>query len=97
MDAGSIKEKVRILKTQYLSKEIGMWDDEEAVKGKIAMYVLEHELTPYERTLMMLYSDLGSFKKLGEMFGCSGMSARNMVKEIRDNMRDRIELLYDLV
>lgn len=45
--------------------------------------IIERDLSQADRTIILLYAECGSFRKLGQMLGLSHMTARREVLRIR--------------
>lgn len=48
--------------------------------------IMRDELSEVERTILILYMELQSFRKLGEVMGCSHQTMRNEVQRIKDKI-----------
>lgn len=57
---------------------------EDAPKVRRAKWVVEHCLTPADRTIIILYAELGSYRKLGALLGMSHTTVRKEVLRIRN-------------
>lgn len=92
MDAREVKERVSRLKTEYQVVMPEVWDEE--TTGKAALIAL-NELDTADRTLMMLYTDLQSYRKLGKMLNISHVAIKLEIDRIREQMIDRMEVLKE--
>lgn len=55
-------------------------DDPKVAKVKA---IIEKRLTQADRTIILLYAETGSYRKLGQMLGLSHMTARREIMRIR--------------
>lgn len=92
MDARKVKERVSRLKTEYQVVMPEVWDEE--TTGKAALIAL-NELDMADRTLMMLYADLQSYRKLGKLLNISHVAIKMEIDRIREQMIDRMEVLKE--
>lgn len=92
MDAAKVKKRVLGLKSEYKVVMPDMWDEE--TTGKAALIAL-NELDTADRTLMMLYTDLRSYRKLGKMLNISHVAIKIEIDRIREQMIDRMEVLKE--
>lgn len=53
--------------------------------------IIEKELTQADRTIILLYAECGSYRKLGAMLGLSHMTARSEVMRIRKEILSRYD------
>lgn len=44
-------------------------------------------LTPYEKRILILYSELGTYRKVAEVIGCSYGPIAKTVNEVRNKMK----------
>lgn len=92
MDAREVKERVLGLREYYKPELPDIWDEE--TTGKAALIAL-NELNTVDRTLMMLYTDLQSYRKLGKMLNISHVAIKMEIDRIREQMIDRMEVLKE--
>lgn len=92
MDAREVKERVLGLREYYKPELPDIWDEE--TTGKAALIAL-NELNTVDRTLMMLYTDLQSYRKLGKMLNISHVAIKLEIDRIREQMIDRMEVLKE--
>lgn len=92
MDAREVKERVLGLREYYKPELPDIWDEE--TTGKAALFAL-NELNTVDRTLMMLYTDLQSYRKLGKMLNISHVAIKLEIDRIREQMIDRMEVLKE--
>lgn len=57
---------------------------EDTPKVRRTKWVVEHCLTPADRTIIILYAELGSYRKLGARLGMSHTTVRKEVLRIRN-------------
>ena len=57
---------------------------EDTPQVRRAKWVVEHCLTPADRTIIILYAELGSYRKLGARLGLSHTTVRKEVLRIRN-------------
>ena len=55
-------------------------DDPKVAKVK---RIIENDLSQADRTIILLYAECGSYRKLGKMLGLSHMTARTEIMRIR--------------
>ena len=53
--------------------------------------IIERELTQADRTIILLYAECGSYRKLGQMLGLSHMTARSEVMRIRKQILSKYD------
>lgn len=53
--------------------------------------IIERDLTQADRTIILLYAECGSFRKLGQMLGLSHMTSRREVMRIRKEILSRYD------
>lgn len=92
MDAREVKERVLVLREYYKPELPDIWDEE--TTGKAALIAL-NELNTVDRTLMMLYTDLQSYRKLGKLLNISHVAIKLEIDRIREQMIDRMEVLKE--
>lgn len=92
MDAREVKERVLRLKDEFRVELPRIWDEE--TTGKAALIAL-NELDTADRTLMMLYTDLQSYRKLGKMLNISHQAIKIEIERIREIMIDRMEVIKE--
>lgn len=92
MDAREVKERVFRLKSEYQIVMPDIWDEE--TTGKAALIAL-NELDMADRTLMMLYTDLQSYRKLGKLLNISHVAIKLEIDRIREQLMDRMEVLKE--
>ena len=81
------KKRIPRLVGEYQQQEINILDEE--TKGKAALIAL-NELSLADKTLMMLYSEMASYRKVATELGCSHQSVKNEIERIRKIMKERI-------
>lgn len=92
MDARTVKERVLRLKDEFRVELPRIWDED--TTGKAALIAL-NELDTADRTLMMLYTDLQSYRKLGKMLNISHQAIKIEIERIREIMIDRMEVIKE--
>ena len=94
----TITQRLKELKNiyRYNSASLNILEtDEDKIKAEIAKLIIEHELNDIDRNIILLYADAGCLRRLGQMLGCSHSTIRPEVNRIKNNLQDRINLLYD--
>lgn len=71
----------REIRKDYLFDGSIFCDDEEKVRR--AKWVVEHRLSQADRTIILLYAEIGSYRKLGQRLGLSHTTVKNEVHRIR--------------
>lgn len=51
-------------------------------------YIMDHELTPADRVILVAYSELASYRDLGALLGCSAVTARAQMERIRRQIKE---------
>lgn len=96
MDAPNRKEIgyiLKDLKEKYKYKEPSIFEEDSTYS--ISTYVIEHHLNSIDRTLIYLYAEAGSLRRLGEMLGCSHQSVRNEILRIKTDIKIKIKELQE--
>ena len=57
-------------------------------------YIINHRLNQVDRTLIILYADCQSYRKLGKRLGISRSTCYTLVKKIRDKILQEYEHLH---
>lgn len=65
-------------------------DDERVTKVK---YIIDNRLTQVDKTIILLYADCGSLRKLGKRMGMSHMTLQKEVKRIKKIILDEYSRL----
>ncbi len=93
----TITQKLKELKQLYTYNNTLdiMETDDDTIKAEIAKLVIEYELDDVDRNIILLYADTGCLRRLGKVLGCSHSTIRPEVNRIKNNLQDRINLLYD--
>lgn len=60
--------------------------DQDDIRVARVKKIMRDELSEVERTILILYMELQSFRKLGEVMGCSHQTMRNEVQRIKDKI-----------
>ena len=66
-------------------------DDEPKVNA--LKYIINHKLNQVDRTIILLYVDCQSYRKLGEKMGMSHMTIRREVVRIKNIIQEEYEKL----
>ncbi len=53
--------------------------------------IIEKDLSQADRTIILLYAECGSYRKLGQMLGLSHMTARTEIMRIRKEILSRYD------
>lgn len=67
---------------------------EEDPKSATIKYIIDNRLTLAEKTIILLYAECASFRKLGEMMGISHTTIRKEVVRIRAKILQEYENLH---
>lgn len=82
--AAEIVRQYKKIKDDYAyTPDILSEDDTRVARVK---RIMRDELSEVERTILILYMELQSFRKLGEVMGCSHQTMRNEVQRIKDKI-----------
>lgn len=81
------KKRISRLREEYQSQLPDIMD--ETTIGKAALMALD-ELSLSDCTLMMLYADLKSYRKVAQEIGCSHQSVKIEIERIKKIMKERI-------
>lgn len=71
----------RDIKRDYVFDGSPFCEDEEKVRR--AQWVVENKLSAADRTIIILYAEIGSYRKLGKRLGLSHTTVKNEVHRIR--------------
>lgn len=63
-------------------------DDPKVAKVK---RIIENDLSQADRTIILLYAECGSYRKLGKMLGLSHMTARTEIMRIRKQILSKYD------
>lgn len=66
-----------------------VFTDDDALMRK-TKWVIEHKLTAADRTIIILYAELGSYRKLGKRLGLSHTTIKNEVHRIRKIVKENL-------
>lgn len=76
-----IINEFRAIKTEYaFNPSIFCMDDERVSRLK---EIIDTKLSQVDKTIILLYADCGSYRKLGEILGFSHMTIRDEVLRIK--------------
>lgn len=75
-----VKDYKTIKEDYKFNPDIFTQDDERVSKVK---YILDNKLSQVDKTIILLYADCGSLRKLGRRMGLSHMTCRKEVIRIR--------------
>lgn len=89
-----IKQRLKELKEEYrFTDDIFNEDDKRAY---IAKKVIFEQLNEIDRTIILLYAETGSLRQLGNILGCSHSTIRPEVNRIKEDIKNKIEDIWDL-
>lgn len=89
-----IANRLKALKEQYKYKEPDIFTEDSTYS--ISTYVIDNYLDNIDKTLIYLYAEAGSLRKLGDMIGCSHQSVRNEINRIKTNIKNKINEIKEL-
>lgn len=75
-----VKDYKTIKEDYKFNPDIFTQDDERVSKVK---YIIDNKLTQVDKTIILLYADCGSLRKLGQRMGMSHMTIRKEVVRIK--------------
>lgn len=52
--------------------------------------IIKHELTDIESTVLLLYAELGSYRRVGEHLGVSATTIYYYVRDIRNKIKNKL-------
>lgn len=87
-----IIRRYRDIREDYRYNADVMDEDEEEVRR--LKYIVNERLGEVDRTIMILYADLQSYRKLGSRLGISHTIVQREVRRIRRRIRDEYMRLY---
>lgn len=91
---GDIRHRLSEIKEEYkFNDDIFNTDDKRAY---IAKKVIFEQLNEVDRTIILLYAETGSLRKLGDILGCSHSTIRPEVNRIKEDIKDKIQDIWDL-
>ena len=76
-----VKDYKTIKEDYKFNPDIFTQDDERVSKVK---YIIDHKLSQVDKTIILLYADCGSLRKLGQRMGMSHMTIRKEVVRIKN-------------
>lgn len=89
-----IKQRLKELKEEYkFNDDIFNEDDKRAY---IAKKVIFEQLNEVDRTIILLYAETGSLRQLGNILGCSHSTIRPEVNRIKEDIKNKIEEIWEL-
>lgn len=80
-------ERTVVNEVKALRKEYAYNDDifsEDDNKISILKYIIKNKLNQVDQTIILLYADCQSYRKLGKKFGMSHMTIRREVMRIKN-------------
>ena len=80
-------ERVVMNEFKALKKEYAYSDDiftEDDNKISLLKYIIKNKLNQVDQTIILLYADYQSYRKLGKRFGMSHMTIRKEVMRIKN-------------
>lgn len=91
---GDIKQRIKDIKEEYKFNEDIFNDDDK--RAYIAKKVIFEQLNEIDRTIILLYTETGSLRQLGKILGCSHSTIRPEVNRIKEDVKEKINKLWDL-
>lgn len=85
-----VKDYKTIKEDYRFNPDIFSKDDERVSKVK---YIIDNRLSQVDKTIILLYADCGSLRKLGKRMGLSHMACRKEVIRIRQLILEEYEKL----
>lgn len=82
--AAEIVRQYKKIKDDYSFK--GDIMDQDDIRVARLKKIMNTELSEVERTILILYAEMQSFRKLGEVMGCSHQTMRNEVQRIKQKI-----------
>jgi DNA-directed RNA polymerase specialized sigma24 family protein len=82
--AAEIVRQYKKIKDDYAYRDDILNDDD--IRVARVKKIMAQELTEVERTILILYTEMQSFRKLGEVMGCSHQTMRNEVQRIKEKI-----------
>lgn len=78
-----VRDYKTISKDYAFNSDIFSEDEERVAKLK---YIIDHKLNQVDRTIILLYADCGSLRKLGKRMGMSHMTIQKEIKRIKQHI-----------
>ena len=78
----------REIRRDYVFRDDPFCEDD--VKVRRVKWVVENRLTQADRTIILLYAEIGSYRKLGRRLGLSHTTVKNEVHRIRRIIQDNL-------
>lgn len=86
-----LAEEFRLIKIEYAYHEDIFTDNE---KAQALKRIIDTKLSQVDRTIILLYTDCLSYRKLGEKMGLSHMTIRKEVQRIKKIILEEYEKSY---
>lgn len=91
-DKEALTKRLKELREEYRYRDINIFeDDENTITASIAKKIINDELPTVDSTLIYLYADSGSLRKLGELLNCSHATVSTEIKRIKRYIIERIK------
>lgn len=91
---GDIKQRIKDIKEEYKFTDDIFNDDDK--RAYIAKKVIFEQLNEIDRTIILLYTETGSLRQLGKILGCPHSTIRPEVNRIKEDIKEKINKLWDL-
>ena len=94
MRENEVVREYRAIRREYAYNPDIMTED----TGRVAAlkYIINHLLPTVDRTIILLYADCGSYRKLGKKLGLSHMTVRKECLRIRERILKEYEHLHSI-
>lgn len=87
-----VVKEYRLIKAEYAYNPDILCPDSDRVR--LLKYIIDNRLDIVDRTIILLYADCQSLRKLGEILGVSHATARTEVLRIRDIILKEYERIH---
>ena len=78
----TVVNEVKALRKEYAYKDDIFSEDDNKIS--ILKYIIKNKLNQVDQTIILLYADCQSYRKLGKKFGMSHMTIRREVMRIKN-------------
>lgn len=91
-DKEALTKRLKELREEYACTSISIFeDDDDTITANIAKKIINEELPTVDSTLIYLYADCGSLRKLGGLLNCSHATVSTEIKRIKKYIIERIK------
>ena len=88
----AVVQEYKLIKEEYAYKADILCEDDGRVRS--LKYIIDNRLTQVDKTIILLYAELQSLRKLGAILGVSHATARTEVQRIKGIILKEYEHLH---